>query len=163
MHNDGKIKVTLKKLLKVLLMIILTPSIWWGNTSKAGWEKSFSKTYKFNMIKKNLEHVWRSFTTSLSQCSAITSIKIPLQLLWREWKLPGLGRRPSFLSQRGGLSQWAGCVSQRDRGGSVEKGQFWWPGLDDKAKTLPMWAWGFLQDTNKNPASFNCFKMKKID
>lgn len=65
---------------------------------------------------------------------------IPLQLLWREWKLPGLGRRPSLLSQRGGLSQWAGCASQREGGGSVEKGQLWWPGPEDKARTLPMWA-----------------------
>lgn len=70
----------------------------------------------------------------------------PLQLLCREWKLPGLGSRPSLLSQRGGLYQWAGCASQREEGGSVEKGQFCWPGPEDKARTLPMGLQRFLEE-----------------
>ena len=65
---------------------------------------------------------------------------VPLQLLCREWKLPGLGRRPSLLSQRGGRSQWAGCVSQREGGVSGEKGQVPLPAPEDRARTLPMWA-----------------------
>lgn len=74
---------------------------------------------------------------------------IPLQLLWREWKLPGLGKRPSLLSQRGGLSQWAGCESQREEDWLVEKGQLWWPGLEDNARTLPMWGNTFCKTQSK--------------
>lgn len=86
---------------------------------------------------------------------------IPLQLLCNEWKLPGLGRRPSLLSQRGGLSQWAGCASQREGGGSVEKGQFWWPGLEDKARTLPMWVQHSLQDTKRQRQDLFLIPAKK--